>query len=124
MSDDQMRDFVEQLEELSEIDPNVLLGNHMRRMRRDRDRAPDTELLEVMYDWWRCSLFEMTQEEAMYVLVRALSNANCKHLANHLRHASTQQKEFKGTKNVDIENNWFKFNHILPRAAFPNKRTE
>ena len=32
ISDDQMRYFVKQLGELSEIDPNVLFGNHTRRM--------------------------------------------------------------------------------------------
>ena len=92
MSDDQMRDFVEQLGELSEIDPNVLFGNHTRRMSRDKDRAQDTELLEVMSDWWKCSLFEMTQESAMEVLVDALSNPNvkCKHLANQLSPVSNQ----------------------------------
>ena len=92
MSDDQMRDFVEQLGELSEIDPNVLFGNHMRRMRRDKDRDQDTELLEVMTDWWKWSLFEMTQERAMDVLVNALSrpNVKSKHLANQLSLVSTQ----------------------------------
>ena len=92
MSDDQMKDFVQQLGELSGIDPNVLFGNHTRRMSRDKDREQDTELLEVMSDWWKCSLFEMTQERAMEVLVDALSNPNvkCKHLANQLSPVSTQ----------------------------------
>ena len=92
MSDDQMRDFVEQLGELSEIDPNVLFGNHTRRMSRDKERAQDIELLEVMSDWWKCSLFEMTQERAMDILVHALSQpeVNCKHLANKLSPVSSQ----------------------------------
>ena len=94
MSDDQMRNFVEQLGELSEIDPNVLFGNHIRRMSRDKDRRPDTELLDVMNDWWYKSLFEMTQDKALDILVRALSQpeVNCKRLANQLSHASTQVK--------------------------------
>ena len=92
MSDDQMRDFVEQLGELSEIDPNVLFGNHIRRMNRERDRRQDTELLQVMYDWWESKLCEMTQEQALDILVRALSQpeVNCKHLANQLSPVSSQ----------------------------------
>ena len=92
MSDDQMRDFVEQLGELSEIDPNVLFGNHIRRMTRERDRRQDTELLQVMYDWWESKLCEMTQEQALDILVRALSQpeVNSKYLANQLSPASTQ----------------------------------
>ena len=92
ISDDQMRHFVEQLGDLSEIDPNVLFGNHTRRMSRDKDREQDTELLEVMSDWWKCSLFEMTQERAMDILVHALSQpeVNCKHLANQLSRLYTQ----------------------------------
>ena len=92
ISDDQMRYFVEQLGELSEIDPNVLFGNHTRRTSRDRDRTQDTELLEVMSDWWKCSLFEMTQERAMDILVHALSQpeVNCKYLANQLSHVTSQ----------------------------------
>ena len=92
MSDDQMKCFVEQLGELSEIDPNVLFGNHIRRMNRERDRRHDIELLQVMSDWWESKLCEMTQDEATNILVRALSQpeVNCKYLANQLSHASTQ----------------------------------
>ena len=92
MSDDQMRYFVKQLGELSKIDPNVLFGNHTRRMSREKDRAQDTELLEVMSDWWKCSLFEMTQDKAMNILVHALSQpeVNCKYLAKQLNPVSTQ----------------------------------
>ena len=41
MDDDLMRHFVEHLGELSEMDPNVLFGNHMRRMGRDKERRQD-----------------------------------------------------------------------------------
>ena len=92
MSDGQLKDFVEYLGELSEIDPNVLLGNHMSRMSRDKNRKQYTELLEVMYDWWTNKLCEMTQEQALDILVRALSQpeVNCRHLANQLSSVSTQ----------------------------------
>ena len=92
MSDDQMKDFVEQLGELSEIDPNVLLGNHIRRMNRERDRRQDIEILEVMNDWWTNKLCEMTQDKALDILVKALSQpeVNCKHLANQISPVSTQ----------------------------------
>ena len=46
ISDDELKAFVEHLGELSQINPNVLLGNYMRRMSRDKDRRQDTELLE------------------------------------------------------------------------------
>ena len=86
ISDDQLKRFVEHLGELSEINPNVLLGNHMRRMSRDKNRKQDTELLEVMNDWWTNKLCEMTQDQALNILVRALSQpeVNCKHLAIQL----------------------------------------
>ena len=86
MTDDQMKHFVEHLGEISEIDPNVLFGNHVRRMSRDKERRQDTELLQVMYDWWENRLYEMTQEKAMDVLVEAVSQpeVNCKNLANQL----------------------------------------
>ena len=92
MSDDQLKDFIEHIGDLSEIDPNVLLGNHMRRMSRDKDRKQDTELLEVMYDWWTTKLCEMTQDKALDILVTALSQpeVNCRHLANQLYPVSTQ----------------------------------
>ena len=90
MSVDQLQCFVEQLGELSEIEPNVLLGNHIRRM--NPDRRLDIELVQVMFDWWESKLCEMTQDKAMDILVRALSQpeVNCKCLANQLSPASTQ----------------------------------
>ena len=90
MSVDQLQCFVEQLGELSEIEPNVLLGNHIRRM--NPDRRLDIELVQVMFDWWESKLCEMTQDKAMDILVRALSQpeVNCKHLANQLSHESPQ----------------------------------
>ena len=92
MDDDQMRHFVEHLGELSEMDPNVLFGNHMRRMGRDKERRQDTELLQAMNDWWENSLRKMTQDRAMDILVQALSKpeVNCKHLANKLSSGHTQ----------------------------------
>ena len=89
MSDDQMKYFVLHLWELSKTDPeapNILYGNHRRRMSRDRDRGQDTELLQVMSDWWENSLFEMTQEAAITALVKALSHPDvyCKPLASTL----------------------------------------
>ena len=92
MSDDQLKGFVEHLGGLSQINPNVLLGNHMRRMSRDKDRKQETELLEVMYDWWTNKLCEMTQDKALDILARALSQSevNCRHLANQLSPVSIQ----------------------------------
>ena len=60
MSEDELKYFVQHLGELSNTNseaPNVLYGNHLRRMRR-YDRRYDLELLEVLSDWWAESLFE------------------------------------------------------------------
>ena len=92
LSDNQMKYFVQHLGELSEIDPNVLFGNHTRRMDRDKtgSRTQDTELLEVMSDWWTAGLCEMTPNKAMDILVRALSKpeVNGKDLARDLSPAA------------------------------------
>ena len=89
MSDDQMKDFVLELGELSKKgseDPNILFGNHRRRMSRDKDRQLDTEILEVMNDWWGSSLYQMTPGEALETLTKALSHPDvgCKALASGL----------------------------------------
>ena len=75
MSDDQLKDFVEHLH-----------GNHTRRMSRERDRGHDTELRQVMSDWYETSLFEMSQEAAIKALVEAVSHPDfsCKVLASKL----------------------------------------
>ena len=89
MSDDRMKDFVRHLGELSKTDPetpNILYGNHIRRMSRERDRRQDTELLQVMSDWWEIGLYEMTQEAAITALVKALSHPDvyCNPLASQI----------------------------------------
>ena len=76
MSADQLKCFVQHLGELSNTDPeapNVLYGNHMRRMSQNKDRPFDIEIREVLSDWWSSSLFELTQSQALDILVRALS---------------------------------------------------
>ena len=82
MSDDQMKEFVLQLG--SSEDPNILFGNHRRRM--SPDRKLDTEILEVMNDWWGSSLYQMTPGEALETLTKALSHPDvgCKALASGL----------------------------------------
>ena len=89
MSEDQLKSFVCHIGELSDTDPeapNVLFGKHMRRMNQVKDRQFDIELLEIFSDWWKTSLFQMTQEEATNVLDRALSQpeVNCQQLAKLL----------------------------------------
>ena len=94
MSDDQMKDFVLELGELSKRspeDPNTLFGNHSRRMSRDRERKLDTEILEVLNDWWGTSLYQMTRSQAVEALTKALSHPNvgCNVLASRI---STREK--------------------------------
>ena len=88
MSEDELKYFVQHLGELSNTNseaPNVLYGNHLRRMRR-YDRRYDLELLEVLSDWWGESLFEMTLSQALNILVKALCKpeVNCQLLAEEL----------------------------------------
>ena len=76
MSADQLKCFVQHLGELSNTDPeapNVLYGNHMRRMSQNKDRPFDIELLEVLSDCYNVSLFAMKKSKALDILVRALS---------------------------------------------------
>ena len=76
MSADQLKCFVQHLGELSNTDPeapNVLYGNHMRRMSQSKDRPFDIELLEVLSDCYNVSLFAMKKSKALDILVRALS---------------------------------------------------
>ena len=89
MSADQLKYFVQHLGELSNTDPeapNVLYGNHTRRMSQNKDRPLDIELHEVLSDWWGESLFEMTLENALNILVRVLRKpeVGCQLLAKQL----------------------------------------
>ena len=86
MSGDQLKYFVQHLGELSNIDPNVLYGNHTRRMSQNKDRRYDIELREVLSDWWGESLFVMTLEKALNILVRVLRKpeVGCQFLATQL----------------------------------------
>ena len=76
MSEDELKYFVQHLGELSNTNseaPNVLYGNHMRRMSQNKDKLFDIELCEILSDWWGENLFEMTQSQALDILVVALS---------------------------------------------------
>ena len=89
MSDNQLRDFVFQLGEPSDSSsnaPNILFGKHTMRMRRDRERELDTELIQVISDWWETSLHAMNRRAALDMLVKALSHPNvyCNPLASNL----------------------------------------
>ena len=77
MSDDQMKNFVRKLGELSVKDPdtpNILFGNHTTRMSRDKDRSQDKELHQIMSDWWETGLSNITRDTAVVALVKALSH--------------------------------------------------
>ena len=89
MSDNQLREFVFQLGEPSDSAsnaPNILFGKHTIRMRRDKERELDTELIQVFSDWWETSLHAMKRQAALDMLVKALSHPNvyCNPLASNL----------------------------------------
>ena len=91
MSADQLKCFVQHLGELSNSDPeapNVLYGNHLRRMSQAKDRRYDIELLEVLSDWWEWweGEEEMTLSQALGILSQALCKpeVGSRHLAQQL----------------------------------------
>ena len=84
MSGNQLKDFVLHLGMPEDPkDPNTLYGNHRRRMSCERDRGQDTEVHEVLSDWYKTKLLEMTKEAGIKALEGALSHpdVDCKPLA-------------------------------------------
>ena len=49
--------------------PNIILGNHKRRMERDRYAESDTLLKCILSDWWAAKLYDMSPEEALAKMV-------------------------------------------------------
>ena len=89
MSEDELKYFVQYLGDLSSTDPeapNVLYGNHKRRMSQTKDRRYDIELLEVLSDWWAEGDEEMTLSQALGILSQALCKPEVggRHLAQQL----------------------------------------
>ena len=110
MSDQQLKDFVLHLGELTKTDPkapNILYGKHTLRMSRDRGRGQDTELLQVMCDWWENSLFEMTQDAGIKALIKALSHpdVHCNALASEL--STIQNQVVLPTSNINTDKQIF-----------------
>ena len=108
MTDAQMMEFVLQLGILSKTDPtapNILLGNHKRRMSRDKDRRWDTEFLEVMDDWWGESLYQMSPSEALETLEKALSHPNvgCKAVVSKLSTTAATLRASTATRSTSAE---------------------
>ena len=76
MSDQNMKDFAQQLGKVRN-DPNVaniLLGNHMTRMERDRNRDKSAEMRAILSDWWRQELHDMTTDDALKKLIKIFNN--------------------------------------------------
>ena len=91
MNEDELKYFVQYLGELSSTEPeapNVLYGNHLRRMSQAKDRRYDIELLEVLSDWWEWweEEEEMTLSQALGILSQALCKPEVggRHLAQQL----------------------------------------
>ena len=56
ISDQNVADMAQMLGVLSskEDKPNVIYGNHKRRMERERHRGVEAEVRNVLYDWTKC----------------------------------------------------------------------
>ena len=48
---------------------NIIMGNHIRRMERDRFAASDTLLKCILSDWWGAELYDLSCEAALSKLV-------------------------------------------------------
>ena len=92
INEQQISDIARLLESDKSVDqPNILFGNHKRRMARDRNRASDEEMREILSDWWNISCYQMTRETAMDALIKALSHSdvNCRPLVARILSFST-----------------------------------
>ena len=57
--------------------PNVIFGNHSRRMERDRFAASDTLLKCILSDWWGSGeLYDLSPEVALSKLVQTCQDPN------------------------------------------------
>ena len=67
--------------------PNVIFGNHIRRMERDRFAASYTLLKCILSDWWGEELYELSSEEALSKLVQTFQDPEValRPLANQLQ---------------------------------------
>ena len=106
MSEDELKYFVQYLGELSSTDPeapNVLYGNHKRRMSQTKDRRYDIELLEVLSDWWAEGEEEMTLSQALGILSQALCKpeVGSRHLAQQL--LSLEVSNALSSKSLKVE---------------------
>ena len=54
--------------------PNVLYGNHRRRMEQAPKGSYDSELKSIISDWWSESLFELSSNAAIHKLIRICSD--------------------------------------------------
>ena len=72
--------------------PNVIIGNHSRRMERDRFSASDTLLKCILSDWWWSGeLYDLSPEAALSKLVQICQDPDVylRPLANQLQNLST-----------------------------------
>ena len=69
ISDSQMSSIADKLGR--DLDgANIIIGNHSRRMERDRFAASDTLLKCILSDWWGAELYDLSSEAALSKLVQ------------------------------------------------------
>lgn len=83
LSDQHVTDFVQQLMFTSR--PNVLYGNHKRRMDAHTRPEGDVEVRQVLSDWWNEELHSMTKAQALHRLANVFYKIEVYPLAKALQ---------------------------------------
>ena len=88
--------------------PNIILGNHKRRMQRDRDAESDTLLKCILSDWWKTTdnLYDLSPEEALSKLVKVCQDPDValRPLAKQLGEAAGKQCSTHDTQGEERSN--------------------
>ena len=73
--------------------PNIIFGNHNRRMERDRLAASDTLLKCILSDWWSAELYVLPLEEALSKMVEVCQDPDValRPLAKQLEEAAGRE---------------------------------
>ena len=79
--------------------PNVVFGNHRRRMERDRFAASDLLLKSILSDWWDTGeLYDLSPEEALSKMVETFQDPDI-----NLRPLAKQLKGADGPRGLDLQ---------------------
>ena len=91
IADSQMSSIAEKLGR--DLEANLILGNHRRRMERDRYAGSDMLLKCILSDWWNAELYDLSPEEALTKLVEVCQDPDValRPLAKQLKEAAGRE---------------------------------